>query len=114
MLRSRCERRMEHPPALLQGAALFYRSQIPGFLDFSTCCERARRGQTLWQKRRRAGLVIQQVERHAAAPELLQEGGNFGVLPCPVALQRDDAALGKGAAHRLAVEGCVLVDQTGD
>ena len=42
-----------------------------------------------------AAAVVEQVERHAAAPEFLQPGGDLGILPRPVALQRDDPCSAK-------------------
>src|SRR5258708_29755602 len=60
------------------------------------------------------GLVIEQVKRHAAAPEFLQITGDLRVLPRPVALQRDDLMFGEGMPYRGAVERRVLVDQAGE
>src|SRR6516162_8372613 len=76
--------------------------------------EHARRGQKLRQHDWLALAGIEEVERDATAAELLQEFGNFRILAGPVALERHDTAGGKGFAHRLAVEGEALVDQTGD
>src|ERR1700730_4426756 len=70
-------------------------------------------GQDLRQNGRRARPVVEQVERHAAAAKLLQKSGDIGVLPRPVTLQRDDMAVGKGVPHRRAVQGRMLVDETG-
>src|SRR6516162_9651715 len=76
--------------------------------------EHARRGQDLRQQHGFALAGVEQIERHAAAAELLQELGDFGVLIGPVALERNDAAFGESLAHGRAVECDALVDQTGD
>src|SRR5215471_3103347 len=82
--------------------------------DFAERIEHTRSGKELRQNNRFAFAAIQQIERHAAASKPLQQSRNLRILRGPVALERDDAALSKGLAHRLAVEGDPFVDQTGD
>src|SRR5207253_2989835 len=55
----------------------------------------------------------EQVQRPAAAAQMLEESGNFGVPPPPVALPGDDVAIGQGLPQRGGGEGRVLVDQAG-
>src|SRR5437764_3248833 len=59
-----------------------------GFLDFSDRGKHACLGEDLRQHGRGALLVVEQIKRHAAAPELLEKAGNDRVAPSPVALQR--------------------------
>src|SRR5690242_13056035 len=63
--------------------------------------EHARRGEDLGQQHGFALAGVEQIERHAAAAELLQELGDFGVLVGPVALERNNAAFDEGLAHGL-------------
>src|SRR5271163_113449 len=77
--------------------------------------EHTRRGQNLRQHDGLASSAgVEQIERDAAAAELLQEFGDFWVLARPVTLEGYDAALGEGLAHGAAVEGNPFIDQTGD
>src|SRR6266436_7406501 len=82
--------------------------------DFAECIEHARRGENLRQDNRFTLAAVEEIERDAAADELLEESGDLGVLAGPIAFERNDATRGEGMAHRVAVEGDPFIDQAGD
>ena len=95
--RSCRSRRVRQRPGFCSG-----RAWGPPVVSGSTLADRVehtRRGQDL---RQHDGLApsagVEQIERNAAAAELLQKLGDFRVLARPVTLEGDDAALGEGLA----------------
>src|SRR5215813_12052654 len=60
------------------------------------------------------GLAIDDVERHAAPPERLEQRGDLGTLAGPVGLQVHDALPGEGIGHRGRMQRDPFIDETRD
>src|SRR5262249_14131199 len=82
--------------------------------DFRERVEHTGGGKDLRQDNGFAPSALEPLKRDACAAELLQQRRDFRILCGPIAFERDNAALGKGLAHRLAVERDPFVDQAGD